>query len=537
VSLFGTEVTLLALPLMAITTLNSTPLQVAMLGVLEYLPFLAIGLFAGAVMDRRRRRPVMLITDFGRAVALASIPIAWAFDLLSLAQIYVVVLIVGCFTVFFDVSAGSFLPDVVDETDLVAANGAFSIAETIAVTGGPGVAGVLLQVVSAPFTLLLDVASYALSALLISRVPSDAEWPAPKVAEDASIIGEIRVGLSFIGRHPTLAPLLRLLALFNLFWFSIFAVLSIYLIRELGFGSARVGLVFATGAVGAIVGVALADRVSSALGIGRTLITFYVASVIGVGVMWTAPTWSPTFGMIVGMAICNSSIAVTNVLQVSYRSAITPPELRGRMNASFRMAIYGSIPIGYLLGGLLGRFIALRSVLLVAIVGLASALPSFIRSPASKIVRMPSGDERSTDAFGETKLNELSPDVAGPSIEVIPGDGSGRGGKRQLPHVYRWNDMKMHMWDLVPSDYEPYTFASEDPLLREADALARHYEMLGQDLGQIDPMIDLDPRNDEYVPGRHGVNGQESDTVFVAPDERTRYVTVDDAREDGGHGP
>jgi MFS family permease len=530
VSLFGTEVTLLALPLMAIT-----PLEVAMLGVLEYLPFLAIGLFAGAVMDRRRRRPVMLITDIGRAIALASIPIAWAFDLLSLAQIYVVVVIVGCFTVFFDVSSGSFLPDVVDESDLVAANSAFSIAETLAITGGPGFTGILLQVISAPVALVADVASYVLSAFLISRVPSDVEWPSPKVTESASLLGEIRAGLAFVGRHRTLAPLLRLLAAINMFWFATFSVLSIYLIRNLGFGTARVGVVYGLGAAGSIAGVALAERISAALGIGRTVSSFYFATVIGIAVVWTAPLWSPTIALIIGLSISSGSLAIINVLQVSYRSAVTPPDLRGRMNASFRMAIYGVIPFGFLMGGLLSRFIALRSVFVVVAVGLLVALPSFLRSPASKIVAMPTSDDRLIASVGETEAEESSTEIGTPALEVVTGDGRSRGRKRQLPHVYRWNDMKMHMWDLVPSDYEPYTFASEDPLLREADALARHYETLGQDLGKVDPVVDLSTGNDEHVAGSHGVNGKKPDAVFVAPDERTRYVAVDDARKDGGH--
>jgi MFS family permease len=536
VSLFGTEVTLLALPLMAITTLKATPLEVAMLGVLEYLPFLAIGLFAGAVMDRRRRRPVMLITDIGRAIALASIPISWAFDLLSLAQIYVVVVIVGCFTVFFDVSAGSFLPDVVDESDLVAANSAFSIAETLAITGGPGFTGILLQVVSAPIALVVDVGSYVLSALFIGRVSSDAEWPAPKIAEDASLLGEIRVGLTFVWNHPTLAPILRLLALFNLFWFAAFSILSIHLIRDLGFGTARVGVVYGLGAAGSIVGVALAERISSILGIGRTVSACCFVATIGVAVMWTAPLWSPTIAMIVGMSLSSGSIAVTNVLQVSYRSAVTPPDLRGRMNASFRMALYGIIPIGFLAGGLLSRFVALRSVILVGAIGTLVSLPFFLRSPAYRIGAMPSGDDRLSVGVGEAEIDERAPEIGTPALEVVTGDGRSRGRKRQLPHVYRWNDMKMHMWDLVPSDYEPYTFASEDPLLREADALARHYEMLGQDLGQVDPFVDFDARDDEHMAGSHRVNGEKPDAVFVAPDERTRYVAVDDARKDGSHG-
>jgi MFS family permease len=535
VSLFGTEVTLLALPLMAITTLNATAFQVALLGVLEFLPFLAIGLFAGAVMDRRRRRPVMLITDIGRAIALASVPIAWALDLLSLAQIYVVVVIVGCFTVFFDVASGSFLPDVVDETDLIAANSAFSIAETMAITGGPGAAGILLQVISAPVTLAVDVASYVLSAVFIGRVPSDVEWPAPRVADDASILGEIRAGIRFIRTHETLAPILRLLAAWNLFTYTNFAILTVYLIRNLGFGTARVGFVFAVGAIGSILGVALTERISVALGIGRTMIAFCLVAAVGMIVMWTAPLWSPTIAMIVGLTLTNAATATTNVLQVSYRTAVTPPELRARMNASFRMALYGIIPIGYLLGGLLSSFISLRSIFIVSVIGLVLAVPSFVRSPASAIIGMPSGDERLELGFAVPQIDEGGAKVGAPPLEVVSSNRRGRRSKRQLPHVYRWNDMKMHMWDLVPSDYEPYSFASEDPLLREADALARHYEMLGQDLGQIDPMINLDPGHDEHMPGGHGVDGEKRNAVFVAPDEGTRYVAVDDFREDGGH--
>jgi MFS family permease len=535
VSLVGTELTLLALPIFAIKSLNATTFQVAVLGALEYVPFMVIALFAGAIMDRRRRRPVMLATDIARAVVLASIPLAWAFGALTLAHMYIAVTIMGAATVFFDISSGSFLPDVVDDEDLIAANGSFGVAENLAMTGGPALAGLLLRLLSAPLVILGDATSYLVSALFVWRIPRDAEWPAPKVAAGSSVRADIKVGTSFVFNHRELRPILVAAAAGNLASHVLAGVLNVYMFRTLAFSPLRIGVVYAVSAAGALFAATVAEKLSRRFGLGPTFVLFISAPVVGTLLIWSAESWSPTAGLAIGMGVCGVGSGGGNVLQVSYRSAVTPAALRGRMNATFRTICYGVIPIGFLLGGLVGSVFNARTAVLLASVISAIGLLTIMRSAAAHIAGMPALGDALDARLDMTAGNKVGSQIGAPSVEVGAAHGSSGGGERQLPHVYRWNEMKMHMWDLIPRNDDADAFALEDPLLREADALARHYQMLGQDLGKIDPVINLDPGHHQDMAGRHRVDRQEPDTMLVTPNKRSGDFAVDDTGKDGSH--
>jgi MFS family permease len=526
--------TLLALPLFAIGSLRATTFQVALLGALEYAPFIVLALFAGAIMDRRRRRPVMLVTDIGRAIVLSSIPLAWGLGKLTLAHMYIAVILMGCGTVFFDISSGSFLPDVVDEEDLIAANGSFSIAENIAVTGGPALAGLMLRLLSAPLVLMADAASDLTSAFLVARIPRDSEWPAPKTAVGASVRAEIKAGGAFVFKHRELRPILMAMTTWNLGLHVLFGVLNVYMVRTLGFSPLRIGLMYAVGASCALVSSVAAEKLSDRFGLGPTLVFFFGADALGSILVWSAESWSATIGMMAGMGVFSFGTAGSNVLQVSYRSAVTPSALRGRMNATFRTLAYGVIPVGFLVGGAVGAIFTPRHAILLGCVIATVAFLRLMRSPVAHIVGMPS-TENSELGLDVAVGHEGGSQLSSPRVEIGATYGSGSGGERQLSHVYRWNEMKMHMWDLIPRNDDADSLALEDPLLREADALARHYQMLGQDLGKIDPVINLDAGHDQDVTGRHRVDRQEADTVLVTPNKRAGDLAVDNAREDGGH--
>jgi MFS family permease len=527
--------TLLALPIFAIKSLKASTFEVAVLGALEFVPFMVIALFAGAIMDRRRRRPVMLATDVGRAVVLASIPLAWMFDALTLAHMYLAVVVLGAATVFFDISSGSFLPDVVDEEDLIAANGSFGIAENLAMTGGPALAGLLLRLLSAPLVLLADAASYVASAIFIWRIPRDAEWPVPQTVGGSSVRADIKAGTSFVFRHRELRPILIAAATWNLAAHVLYGVLNVYMIRTLGFSALRVGVVYAVSATGALLASVIAERLSDRFGLGPILAFFIGAPVVGTLLVWSAESWSATAGLAIGMGVCGVGSGGGNVLQVSYRSAATPAALRGRMNATFRTICYGVIPIGFLLGGLAGSVFTERTAVLLSCVISAIGLLTLMRSAAAHIVGMPALGDALEAGLDMTVGHEGGSQVGAPAVKVGSAYGSGGGGERQLPHVYRWNEMKMHMWDLIPRNDDADAFALEDPLLREADALARHYQMLGQDLGKIDPVINLDPGHNQDMAGRHRIDRQEPDTMLVTPNKRSGDFAVDDASKDGGH--
>lgn len=517
ISLIGSEITMLAIPLMALTELDATTLQVAVIGALEFVPFLILGLLAGALMDRRRRRPVMILTDVGRALTLTSIPVAWWLGVLSMSHVYVVVLMVGAMTLFFDVSAGSFLPDVVDEDDLIAANSAYTLAETAGLTAGNAVAGGLVAAVGAPIAVLTDAVSYLASAFFITRVPKEAEWPPEPTAKGSAIRAEIVRGMTFVRGHDELRPILLAVALQNAFMFAFYGVLLTFAVRDAGFSALRVGLAFGLGNIGTVLGSIFSDRLVDRFRLGPVLCLSPLLIGIGYLLIPLAPSNLVFPAMVLGMTIAGAGSTIGNILQISYRTAVTPPALRSRMNATFRVALYGAIPIGSIAGGIVATNTSHRLVLTVSAIGLA--IPSLImaRSMVRRIVALP--NNRSELGLVEARGDERLAKVGTPTSEVGALDRRSRGGERKLPDVYRWDDMKVHVWDLIPRNDDPDAITGEDALLREADALARHYEMLGQDLGHIDPMVDLGPRHDQGVTGSHRVNGEEPDAEVVLPNE------------------
>jgi len=405
ISQLGTQVSALAIPFVAIEILQASTFEVALLNVVDFLPFLLIGLPAGVWVDRLRRRPVMIVGDLGRAIALATIPIAFALGLLTIVQLYVVGFAVGVLTVFFDVAYQSYLPSLVARDQLQEGNAKLEMSRAGAAVVGPGLAGVLIGVLRAPPAVALDALSFLGSALLLFLVRRPE--PAPEVHREAGEPGpgmrrEMAEGLRYVLGHAYLKNIAACTATANLFGNVAGAVLLVYAVRDLGMTAQQVGLAFSIGATGALLGALLSNRVSTRLGVGPTIIVF--AGLAGPALLplalAPAGTATPVLVALVALVafVGGLSSVVYNVAQVSLRQAITPARMQGRMNATMRWFVWGTIPIGGLLGGVLGTVLGVRDAVLAGAIGEVVAILPVLFSPVRGIRQMPAPVEEAVSA-------------------------------------------------------------------------------------------------------------------------------------------
>ncbi|QYN33025.1 MFS transporter [Pseudonocardia sp. DSM 110487] len=387
VSQVGTMVSHLALPLLAATSLGATAWEMGLLVAAERGAFLLVGLPAGVVMDRVRRRPVMIAADLVRFVLFASIPLAWALGVLTFAQLLVVALLAGVATVFFDVGYQSVLPAVVGRAGLVDGNVKLESTRAAAETAGPALGGGLVQLVGAAAAVLLDAVTYLVSAAFLLRMRTREAVPARDPAR--SLRADMAQGLRYVLGHPLLRPITLCTGTANLFSGVLAAVSVLFLARELGQPPAVIGLVLAAGSVGGVLGALTAGRWIRGLGQGRTVVT---ALLVTGPVALVLPLTTPGAGLAwfaLGMAAVWYGGVVYNVAQVSFRQSVCPDHLLGRMNASIRFLVWGTIPIGGLLGGALGELLGLRATLLVTAVGMVLSPVWVVASPLRRLRDLP----------------------------------------------------------------------------------------------------------------------------------------------------
>jgi len=372
ISQFGTQVSVLAIPLTAVLTLGANAFQAGLLGTFEFLPFLLVGLPAGVWVDRVARRPLLIAADVGRAIALASIPIVAGLHSLHMVQLYAVSFVVGVLTVFFDVAYQSYLPSLVEREQLVDGNGKLEFTRATAEIAGPGLGGALVGLVTAPVAIAADAISYiaSVTSLLLIRRPEVVEPRAP----GGGMRSELAEGVRYVWRHPLLRPIALCTGIGNYFGNMAMAVAILYAVRNLGLSAGLIGLWFSAGSVGAPVGAALAGRAARRLGAGRLIIV----SAIGFSIAWffvpAAPHAIPLPFLIASGVVGSFSSVIYNITQVSLRQSICPPRLQGRMNATMRFLVWGTIPLGAFTGGVLGSSIGLRATLWVAAAGGVLAL-------------------------------------------------------------------------------------------------------------------------------------------------------------------
>ncbi len=390
VSHVGDAITRLALPLAAIMSLGASPLAVGVLGAAQFAPFLIVGLPVGALVDRlARKRRVMVLTDIGRALTIGSIPVAYALGLLTLPHLVAVAFVHGCLSALFDVASSAYLPALVNRQDLVDANGKLELARSGAQIVGPGAAGVLVELVTAPLALAADAISFLGSALLLSRIRRRESGSEEPRGPRTTLVREVIEGTSYVFREPRVRAVALTALLANLFRSVLLAVLLIYLIREAHAPAGAIGVAFAVGNVGFVVGALIAASLSRRFGVGPTMQT--AVSLFGPAalIVAVAPAELAVYAVGVMILLDSFGIGVHGVNQMSLRQAITPERLRGRMSATVRLLILGAIPLGTMLGGVLGSLVGLRATIWVGVGGLFLASLPYALSSVHRLTTMP----------------------------------------------------------------------------------------------------------------------------------------------------
>lgn len=404
ISQFGSQVSVLALPYIATVVLKASPFEVSVAGALQFVPFLLFALPAGAWLDRMRRRPVLISGDLVRVVALGTIPVAWELGLLTIWQLYVVGFVCGIATVFFDVAYLSYLPALLERSELPEANGKLQASEAAASIVGPGMGGALIGLLGAPVAIVADAVSYLASALFVAviRKPEphpEAERAATGTAREP-LHAQIVEGLAFVFRNPYLRAIAVAASISNFLFYVIFALAPVFFYRELGLDAATVGAIFGLGAIGGLVGALVASRVARAIGLGRTIIGGLALGGFPMVIVPLAPR-DAAFPWLVGViAVATFANLLFNINQVSFRQSITPSAIQGRMNASMRFLVWGTIPVGSVAGGLLATAIGVHdAILLGALAGCFAFLP-LLFSPVRSLRSMPS--EGDSEQLGYT---------------------------------------------------------------------------------------------------------------------------------------
>ncbi len=363
ISLVGSQVTQLALGLTAAAILDASPAEMGILGTLSSLPFLLFGLVAGAWADRLRRRPMLILSDVGRAVLLVSVPIAAVSGHLSLLHLDVVAFGVGTLNVVFAVAYGSFLPALVARDQLAEGNARLALSEAVSRTVGPGLAGVLIQALTAPIAIAVDAASFVVSAVSLLWIHADESPPA--AAQRRSLWAEIHEGLQTVWRHPILRAMLGAFTLGNM-GDGLFSGISLLLLtRDLSLEPAAIGAVFAGLGIGGLFGATVSGVVTRAIGPGATL---YCAMVIwglayaAMGLVQPSPIAVPVLAVLMGALGTINPIGGAN--SQTLRQAVTPDRLLGRVIAVGRVATWGGVALGAFAGGLLADLFGVRPVIM-----------------------------------------------------------------------------------------------------------------------------------------------------------------------------
>ena len=374
VSVFGNEVTFIALPLTAVLFLDASPTQMGLLRSAGFAPQLLFGLLAGVWVDRLSRRPLLVGADLGRAALLTLVPLLGALALLRIELLYAVSFAVGTLTVLYVVALQSFLPSLARGPHLVEANAKLQTSGAVARVAGPGLGGILVQAVGAPLAIVLDAVSFVVSAASTAAI-SAREAPPPPREHSARVLSEIGEGLRFLFGNRLLWATTAALATFNLFFNMQQAVLLLALVRDAALSPSVIGIALGVGSAGGLLGAFLAGR-PPRYGFGPTLVVaFLVGGIAGLlvslagvlGGAWAVPL------LVAGQALNGISYPVYAVALTSLRQVLTPERLRGRATASFTTVAWGVLPIGSLAGGLLGDAFGLRAVLLASGVGMAAS--------------------------------------------------------------------------------------------------------------------------------------------------------------------
>lgn len=388
VSDVGSAVTILALPLLAVSVLKATTFEVSLISILTSLAFLLISLPAGVIVDQVRKHGLMMWCDVARMALLGSIPLAGWFWHVTLWQIYVVATLAGILSVFFDVSYQSYVPVLLDGGQLVDANGKLGATNSFAGLVGPSLGGALVGFIGAAKAIAADAGSFAASAISLFLIRTHEPKP-EKRAEHVTFRAAMNEGLSFVVKHPILRKVVACTGTANFFSSGVGAVDVVFLVRGLHASPSVVGGLFSLAATGGVLGGMLAGRLGRWIGTARII---WVSTLLPCPLLLLMPLARPGWGVLLfaaGLFGQYFFAVVYNTAQVSYRQRICPPQLLGRMNASVRWIVWGTMPLGALFGGALGTWIGVRQTVAVCAVGSITAGLWVFFSPLRRLRDVP----------------------------------------------------------------------------------------------------------------------------------------------------
>jgi MFS family permease len=412
ISELGSQVSGLAIPLLAAFNLHASAFQFSLLGVLGFLPFILFALPAGVWVDRLRRRYILIVGDAARAVLLAIIPILWALHDLRVWHLLVLEFVIGVFTVFFDVAYQSYLPALIEREHLIDGNSKLQLTASISQVSGPPLAGGLMTAIGAANAILADCASFVLSALFMISMRHRESPPQPEPGQThPKMWPQVKEGLNWVVRHPWLRSIAMCTGSSNFFSTLSNSILILYMARPLHLSKLEITIVFVAMPAGSIAAGLFTNRVNRRIGVGRTILaTTSTSSVAGLCYP-LAPHSFPLPVIMVGGALFGFGAVAYNITQVSLRQAITPERLQGRMNAAMRWIVWGTIPLGTLLGGGVATWFGLRTALWVGGIGNTLAILPIALSSVRKVQDMPEPVQEPTPAEAE---------LAGGMLETQP---------------------------------------------------------------------------------------------------------------------
>ncbi len=390
VTAFGSQVTNLALPLTAAVMLHATPWQMGVLVALETLPFALVSLHAGVLIDRVRKLPIIIAADVGRGIALLAIPIAAWFDMLSIEILFAVGFLCGVQNVVGGAAYQVLLAQIAGRGRLVEANAKVTLGETSSALIGPGLAGGLIQLMTAPFAIVLDAFTFFASALMLRRIraPQDVPHPGP----NASVAAEIHEGLKLVWNNSTLLALAWVAGLWQVLHHMQVAVLILFATRDLGLSPGAIGLTYACGGVGCVLAAGFAERLTARFGVGPVIVHGLFLTAVG----WQAfglvsgSTRVATLALGIAMLVFDFGAVLYAINYLSLRQAITPDRLLGRMTATMRFLTVAAAPLGSLAGGALATAVGLRATLLtVGGLGLVLTAAAVFWSPVRRHQKLP----------------------------------------------------------------------------------------------------------------------------------------------------
>jgi len=394
VSQFGNQFTNLALPLLAVISLKVNAFELGLLVALQTVAFPILGLFVGVIADRTRKRPMMIICNFGRMITLASIPIEFLLSTLTIYQLYVVAAVNGIFTVFFEISYQSYLPILVDRGDLLEGNAKLQTSASGAQVVGPTAAGFIYEIIGGALTIAVDAIGYLASAIALLSIRKPEPTMTPEHTAERNFVAEMKEGLQIVFNSDVIEKMMFATATFNL-GSSIFqAILVIFLVKMLNFTPEAIGILGTITAVGFLFGTVVAPKFTSRVGLGHSIAISAFVGIIAMlqplALYGFAYPIMGTIGFISGL-----TLPIYNINTVSLRQSIVPDRLQGRMNATVRTINWGTLPAGSFIGGILGTYIGIVPTILVGGALSGASVIWIIFSEVIRLKEMPRFEEPS----------------------------------------------------------------------------------------------------------------------------------------------